>query len=184
MPQQGTLTAPVEELVDAQAKEELREHVPPAPNSQAKSEAESEELGVEPTRPAPDFLGGRLVRAAAKRITNAQVFKLATQRGKVTRALDDLPDRMRTVSEQTRLVLELIDDFKAGNYRDVSWRSLAIASAALVYLVSPADVVPDVVPGLGILDDFIVASLATRLIRKELREYCEFKGYDPATYFG
>jgi uncharacterized membrane protein YkvA (DUF1232 family) len=91
---------------------------------------------------------------------------------------------MQRVTNQARLATELVDDFQAGVYRGVAWRSIALLSGALVYTVSPADVIPDVIPALGTLDDMLVTSLALRLVRRELEEYCAFKGYAPAEYFG
>ncbi len=80
-------------------------------------------------------------------------------------------------------MLELIDDFSSGAYRAVSWRTVAIAAAALLYSVSPSDVFPDVIPVVGAIDDIAVLALAMRFIRRDLEAYCRFKDYDPADYF-
>ena len=52
--------------------------------------------------------------------------------------------------------------------KDTPWQAKLILAAALVYLVSPYDLVPDWLLGLGIIDDFAVVSflvwLALRLI--------------------
>jgi uncharacterized membrane protein YkvA (DUF1232 family) len=91
---------------------------------------------------------------------------------------------MQHAAKQTALVLDLLDDFRSGTYRQVPWHSIAIASAGVLYAVSPADVVPDFIPFLGALDDVAVAAIATRLIKKDLVRYCHYKGYSEAEYFG
>ncbi len=52
--------------------------------------------------------------------------------------------------------------------KDTPWKAKLILAAALVYLVSPYDLVPDWLLGLGIIDDFAVVTflvwLALRLI--------------------
>ncbi len=52
--------------------------------------------------------------------------------------------------------------------KDTPWQAKLILAAALVYLVSPYDLVPDWLLGLGIIDDFAVVTflvwLALRLI--------------------
>jgi uncharacterized membrane protein YkvA (DUF1232 family) len=53
----------------------------------------------------------------------------------------------------------------------VPWRSKALAGAALAYLVSPVDLLPDVVPVLGQADD---VWLAVRAVRSLVRS----AGYD------
>ncbi len=43
--------------------------------------------------------------------------------------------------------------------KDTPWQAKLILAAALVYLVSPFDLLPDWLLGLGIIDDFAVVSL-------------------------
>jgi uncharacterized membrane protein YkvA (DUF1232 family) len=119
----------------------------------------------------------------AKRLGQRHLVKLALDGGSVTKAWRGLPDRMHLVANQTQLVMELIDDFRSGAYRKVPWLSLAVGAAAVLYAASPADVVPDVIVGLGMLDDIAVAALAVRFLRKDLKAYCEFKGYRVEDYF-
>lgn len=46
----------------------------------------------------------------------------------------------------------------------VPWKSKLILGGTIMYLVSPLDVIPDFVPGLGQLDDIVVALLALHSI--------------------
>jgi uncharacterized membrane protein YkvA (DUF1232 family) len=90
---------------------------------------------------------------------------------------------MHRVARQTRLVLEALDDFNSGEYRAMPWGSLAVMAGAVLYAVNPADVVPDVMPMLGSLDDLAVVAVAVRLVQRDLKQYCEYKGYPVAEYF-
>jgi uncharacterized membrane protein YkvA (DUF1232 family) len=56
-------------------------------------------------------------------------------------------------------------------------------SGAVLYAVNPADVVPDALPILGTIDDVAVVALAVRLVQRDLRRYCEHKGYSVDEYF-
>lgn len=97
--------------------------------------------------------------------------------------LREIPDRMQKLTNQVRLMLDLVDDYWAGRYREVRWYSLALAVAAALYFLSPSDLIPDALPGVGHLDDMLVIALALRLLRRELAAYCRFKQLDPAEYF-
>jgi uncharacterized membrane protein YkvA (DUF1232 family) len=108
---------------------------------------------------------------------------LLRQRASVQVELRDIPRRMQKVTNQAQLVLELVDDFRAKRYREIPWHALAVAAGALAYSVSPADVVPDVLPGVGALDDMLVIAVAMKAVRRHLEAYCAFKGYDPSEYF-
>jgi len=127
--------------------------------------------------------GRRVLESLSKRVGIRQLMSLILQRKRVRSSLDAVPARMQLVTNQAKLVLELVEDFVDGRYRKLPWHSLVFASGALLYTVSPADVLPDFLPLVGALDDMAVLSLAMRWLQKDLKAYCEFKGYDPAQYF-
>jgi len=43
--------------------------------------------------------------------------------------------------------------------RDVSWKSKALLLGGLVYLISPVDLLPDILVGIGWLDDLVIVPL-------------------------
>ena len=46
----------------------------------------------------------------------------------------------------------------------------AVAIAALLYVVSPIDAIPDVIPVLGLTDDVGIVSLAIKLLMDEIKK--------------
>jgi uncharacterized membrane protein YkvA (DUF1232 family) len=124
-----------------------------------------------------------LLEKFSERIGERQIPLLLDRRDRVKRELRSIPERMLKLANQASLVLELLDDYRDGTYREIRWRSLAVAAAALLYSVSPSDVVPDFLPVLGQLDDAFVLGLGMHMIRGDLQAYVRFKGYDPAKYF-
>jgi uncharacterized membrane protein YkvA (DUF1232 family) len=97
--------------------------------------------------------------------------------------VEQVPERMHRAARQTRLMLEAIEDFNSGAYEEIPWGSVALMSGALLYAVNPADVVPDALPFLGALDDIAIVTIAVRLVQRDLRRYCEYKGYPVDEYF-
>jgi uncharacterized membrane protein YkvA (DUF1232 family) len=65
-------------------------------------------------------------------------------------------------------MIRLIRDYTRAQYRDVSESNLVTIIAALIYFVSPFDVIPDWVPILGHIDDAFVVSLALKTVRADL----------------
>lgn len=70
-----------------------------------------------------------------------------------------------------KLLLPLIKDYWKGTYRDVSIKSIVIFLAALAYIISPLDLIPDYVVGLGQIDDAALLGLSLFFLEKELLKY-------------
>lgn len=73
--------------------------------------------------------------------------------------------------EDMRTLLRLIRAYASGDYRDVSLESMGLVVAAVAYVVSPLDFIPDFVPGIGGLDDLTVLGFALKAVRQELDEF-------------
>src|SRR2546421_1046125 len=65
-------------------------------------------------------------------------------------------------------MIRLLRDYHRAEYRDISEQNLQIIIAAILYFVSPFDVIPDWVPVLGHIDDAFVVSLALKSVRGDL----------------
>lgn len=50
-------------------------------------------------------------------------------------------------------------------------KTLLLLTAAILYIVMPLDIIPDVILGLGFIDDAAVLGLIWTLIKKELSQY-------------
>ena len=65
-------------------------------------------------------------------------------------------------------MIRFLREYQRAEYRDVSEQNLQIIIAAILYLVSPFDVIPDWVPVLGHIDDAFVIGLALKSVRADL----------------
>ena len=65
-------------------------------------------------------------------------------------------------------MIRLIREYHRAEYRDISETNLLTIIAAILYFVSPFDVIPDWVPVLGHIDDAFVISLALKSVRLDL----------------
>jgi uncharacterized membrane protein YkvA (DUF1232 family) len=68
-------------------------------------------------------------------------------------------------------MIRLIRAYHQGEYPDVSSQSLLVVIAAIVYFVSPNDVIPDSVPVLGNIDDALVVRLALKSVGADLDSF-------------
>jgi uncharacterized membrane protein YkvA (DUF1232 family) len=87
------------------------------------------------------------------------------------------------LAEKLRLLWMVVRDYGNGTYRRVPWKAVAAVTAAIVYVVSPVDLVPDFLIPVGWTDDLVALAVTWRLVKRELRDYCAWKGLSPA-HFG
>ena len=65
-------------------------------------------------------------------------------------------------------MIRLVRAYREGEYRDVSLPKLLTILSALIYFVSPFDVIPDWIPVFGHIDDAFVITLALKSVRDDL----------------
>lgn len=84
-----------------------------------------------------------------------------------------LPDFVAERLEKLETMLAMV--------RDEQWpltdRERAPILAGLAYLCDPEDLIPDDIPGIGMLDDAVMIELVFRELRHELEAYEDFRAY-------
>ena len=89
---------------------------------------------------------------------------------------------LRTVLGDLSTLLRLTRAYATRAYRDVSWKTMLYVVGVLLYFLSPVDVIPDFLPGVGYLDDVAVISAAVQAVRDDLdafRAWEEAQGRSP-----
>ena len=89
---------------------------------------------------------------------------------KVERISGQAVEQIETMLRQATLLGRMLKDWFQGNY-EAPWRVVAAVTAALLYFINPMDVLPDVVPLIGYLDDIMVVQFCVRRIQDDLRKY-------------
>ena len=69
------------------------------------------------------------------------------------------------------LLFGLIKDWASGSYKNVSKSSLLLIVIALIYLVNPLDLIPDITPIIGYTDDAAVIAMVIKKINNDLEKY-------------
>jgi uncharacterized membrane protein YkvA (DUF1232 family) len=77
--------------------------------------------------------------------------------------------------EDGRVLRALIKDWRAGNYRQALYGTIAAVAFALLYVFNPFDIVPDVLPFIGVLDDATVIGALLMLVERDLKKYRTWK---------
>ena len=83
---------------------------------------------------------------------------------------------LRQYWQDIKTSFALLKDWYMGNYTKIPFRMVASIAGAMLYLVSPLDVVPDWVPFGGLFDDALVLAAIFALSRRDLDEYETWTG--------
>lgn len=100
---------------------------------------------------------------------------------KVIHEQDAIEDKFKTSGplgryiEDAKLLFSLIKDYANGSYRAVPWYSIAAIVAALLYVLNPFDILPDILPLLGLMDDAFVIAKCLSMVESDLHTYKEWK---------
>lgn len=89
---------------------------------------------------------------------------------KVEKKFKDIPKVGDKLAYIPQMVL-LVRSYAVGEYRDITKTEIVLILAALIYFVSPIDVIPDKFLGVGWLDDALVAGLVIKYCNDSIKKY-------------
>lgn len=101
----------------------------------------------------------------ALRLTASVLEKANQHRAELHTAWEDLLGLVRLVRAWAR-----------GEYRKVTWKTVAVAAGALLYFLNPFDAIPDFLPAVGFLDDASMIALVVASLRGEVQKFLEWEG--------
>ncbi len=78
---------------------------------------------------------------------------------------------LEDVRESLLTCLRLVRAYADGSYRQISWQSLLIIVASIVYFVMPIDLMPDFIIALGLLDDAALLGWTVKAFKKEIDDF-------------
>jgi len=82
---------------------------------------------------------------------------------------------LANVWDQLQLLISLAKDYTSGAYTAIPKTTMISVLAALLYFISPLDLVPDFLVGLGFLDDAVILGFVVKKVAKELDKYQAWK---------
>lgn len=110
---------------------------------------------------------------------------MAGKPGRVLKLLAELAVRMyRTdwkklkaedIKAKFNVLGRLSKDFVTGQYREIPWKALLSALAALIYFLNPLDLIPDWLGPLGLTDDFAVLTWVYASLGEELQKFLDWE---------
>ena len=76
---------------------------------------------------------------------------------------------------KVRLLLMLLKDYWEGNYTELPYRTIIAIVVALLYILNPIDLIPDIIPILGQMDDLAMLMFVWKMISEDVKDYALWK---------
>lgn len=131
-----------------------------------------------------------------KTINDASAAEQLAKKEKVAQEYIDNPEKLRKLIEEgtkkansikgpldefantLKVLFSLTRDWMNGSYRVVPAGSIIVVIAALIYFLSPVDLIPDILPIVGLSDDVVVVALAYKQVKSDIEKYKVWKGIE------
>ncbi|MGF6951368.1 uncharacterized membrane protein YkvA (DUF1232 family) [Neobacillus sp. B4I6] len=94
---------------------------------------------------------------------------------KAIQMANEKKQNLEEVWEKLQLFFDLVKSYSKGEYKNVSPSTILTVVGTLLYFVSPLDLVPDFIIGLGILDDAALIGFTVKKISSELDAFNKWK---------
>ncbi len=114
------------------------------------------------------------VQEGAEKVTDQDIENVANHADDIRKQFSARGPLKRFI-EDGRMMTALIRDWRAGRYRRAMRWTIGAAAFALIYVLNPFDIVPDVIPFVGAVDDASVIAACLFLIERDLLKYRDWK---------
>lgn len=117
----------------------------------------------------------KMMRSGMRLTKNKALLLVMLQQGVQKMENKGMAEGVRDVKEQLLLMIRFVRAYATGAYRDVAIKSMATIVGVLVYFISPLDLIPDVLPILGIADDVALVVWMFNVLEKEIAKFSDWE---------
>lgn len=122
----------------------------------------------------PQKYGETIIKDGAKNVTQNDVEKVVNKSEEIQKKFSAKGPLSRFIDDG-KLLISIVKDYWAGTYRQVPYGAIASMVFSLIYVLNPFDIVPDMLPLIGQLDDVAVMGACLILVEQDLYKYKNWK---------
>ncbi|ELR73122.1 hypothetical protein C900_05757 [Fulvivirga imtechensis AK7] len=109
---------------------------------------------------------------AGKILDNRErLLNLLKASGDKIKEIDLTKMRENKFVDRLKVIIRMVKAYKNGEYRGVQIQNILLLVAALLYFVTPIDLIPDFIPITGFVDDFAVVVWVYSRLQEEIDKF-------------
>ena len=119
---------------------------------------------------------------AGSRVVRYRAAKYAGDPQALDQLVDEASDKakrnkgpLKRAFRDLKQLIRMLRAYASGRYRKLPVRTLVLVSAAVLYFVMPLDFIPDIIFGIGLLDDAAVIAWTLAAVRGDLTEFSNWE---------
>ena len=107
--------------------------------------------------------------------------ELLKDQDKLERVLRRLENKLKNIPVAGKklamvpMMISLVKSYVKKEYTDIPIGTIVAVISALVYVLSPIDLIPDIIPGVGYIDDTAVVAACLLLVGSDIEEYQKWR---------
>ena len=114
------------------------------------------------------------VREGSQNVTDKDVEKVINKSEEIQKKFSARGPLSRFI-EDGQLLIAIVKDYWSGAYRKAPYGVIASIVFTLIYVLNPFDLMPDMLPLIGQLDDVAVMGACLILVEQDLHKYKDWK---------
>ncbi len=119
-------------------------------------------------------IGQELIKAGSEKVTDRDIEKVVGKSEEIQRRFSSGGPLQRFVDDG-RLLLSAVRDYWSRRYRRLPLGTIGAMVFSLLYVLDPLDLVPDMLPIIGQIDDAAVVAGCLLLVEHDLHTYAQWK---------
>lgn len=109
---------------------------------------------------------------AGKILDNKErLLNLLRVSGEKMKEIDLSKVRENKFIDRLKVIIRMVKAYKNGDYRGIQIQNILLLIAALLYFVTPIDLIPDFIPLTGFVDDFTVVIWVYTRLQEEIDKF-------------
>lgn len=84
-------------------------------------------------------------------------------------------ENLREFSEKILVLFRMFRAQLNGDYRELPWKTIVMIVGAMIYFVTPVDMIPDFIPALGLTDDVAVVYWVYNSLKEDVARFQQWE---------